>query len=104
MLKIINNGLIYGHLYFHELNAILIRSAGGLLDFKGFLTCAFIKYIQVFVTVKERYYCYKLSTYCKKKKNPHKTSGIKTRGPWSRYLSPEQKFVYFTNSKWFIIH
>ena len=60
--------MIYGHLYFHELNAILIRSAGGLLDFKGFLTCAFIKYIQVFVTVKERYYCYKLSTYCKKKK------------------------------------
>lgn len=59
--------MIYGHLYFHELNAILIRSAGGLLDFKGFLTCAFIKYIQVFVTVKERYYCYKLSTYCKKK-------------------------------------
>lgn len=65
-------------MYFHELNAILIRSAGGLLDFKGFLTCAFIKYIQVFVTVKERYYCYKLSTYCKKKK-PHKTSGIKSR-------------------------
>lgn len=69
--------MIYNHLYFHELNEILIRSAGGLLDFKGFLTCAFIKYIQVFVTVKERYYCYKLSTYCKKKKPRTKRPELK---------------------------